>query len=162
MANQHAARLPALLGSAIFLVIAPGTVAVYLPWTMTRWTVQDPRLDLIPLRVAGVLLALAGLAGLLDSFRRFAVEGLGTPAPVYPTRTLVATRLYRYVRNPMYCGVVAGIAGQALIFGSPRLFAYGLALWLAFHLFVHFYEEPRLRATYGDSYEQFRRGVPRW
>jgi protein-S-isoprenylcysteine O-methyltransferase Ste14 len=45
----------------------------------------------------------------VDSFARFALEGLGTPAPIAPTQKLVVTGLYRYVRNPIYIGVVAVI-----------------------------------------------------
>jgi hypothetical protein len=47
------------------------------------------------------LLIVAGLPGLVDSFARFALQGLGTPAPIAPTQNLVVTGLYRYVRNPI-------------------------------------------------------------
>jgi protein-S-isoprenylcysteine O-methyltransferase Ste14 len=43
------------------------------------------------------------------------VQGLGTPAAVLPTRHLVVTGLYRYVRNPMCVVVVSTILGEALI-----------------------------------------------
>ena len=162
MSEKRQARVVALIGSAAFLVLAPGTIAVYLPWTMTRWKMQPPLLGLAPLRIVGAALLALGLIGLLDSFRRFAVEGLGTPAPVFPTRTLVVTGLYRHVRNPMYCGVVAAIIGQALLFGSATLLVYAGVVWLAFHLFVIAYEEPRLRATYEPRYDDFRAHVRRW
>jgi len=99
---------------------------------------------------------------LLDSFARFAVQGLGTPAPVFPTKHLVVTGLYRYVRNPMYVGVIAVIVGQGLLFGDRRVLEYGALVWLAFHLFVLSYEEPNLRRTFGDEYREFCRNVPRW
>jgi len=51
------------------------------------------------LLVGGIMIAL-GVTGLLDSFVRFALQGVGTPAPVFPTRHLVVTGLYRHVRNP--------------------------------------------------------------
>ena len=81
----------------------------------------------------------------MDSFARFALEGLGTPAPIAPTQRLVVTGLYRYVRNPIYIAVVAVIFVQALLFGDWRLLWYGALLWLAFHLFVVMYEEPTLK-----------------
>jgi protein-S-isoprenylcysteine O-methyltransferase Ste14 len=99
---------------------------------------------------------------LLDSFARFALQGLGTPAPVFPTRHLVVTGLYRHVRNPMYLAVAAAILGQSLWFGNVRVLVYGFAVWLAFHLFVTAYEEPTLRRTYGHEYEEFCANVPRW
>lgn len=98
----------------------------------------------------------------LDSFARFAIQGLGTPAPVLPTKHLVVTGLYRYVRNPMYVGVAATIFGQGLVFGNVRVLEYGLLVWLAFHLFVLGYEEPTLRRSFGDEYAEFCRNVPRW
>jgi hypothetical protein len=89
----------ALLGSAIFLVIAPGTLAVYVPWTFTRWRMAPPLFGFSSLRILGGLMIAAGLPVLLDSFARFAIQGLGTPAPVAPPQRLVVTGLYRYVRN---------------------------------------------------------------
>jgi protein-S-isoprenylcysteine O-methyltransferase Ste14 len=113
-------------------------------------------------RHAGALLVAMGLIGLLNSFVRFALQGLGTPAPVFPTRHLVVAGLYRYVRNPMYIAVVMSILGQALIFGNTGLLEYGGIVWLLFHLFVLLYEEPALRATFGAEYDSFCAEVPRW
>jgi protein-S-isoprenylcysteine O-methyltransferase Ste14 len=152
----------AVLGSLVFLVLAPGTVAGVVPWTISRWRVQPPLLGLDLLRPVGAALVAAACAVLLDSFARFALGGLGTPAPVLPTRRLVVTGLYRHVRNPMYVAVVSAVLGQGLVLGDARVLAYGAALWLAFHLFVLGYEEPTLRRTYGEAYERFRENVPRW
>jgi protein-S-isoprenylcysteine O-methyltransferase Ste14 len=113
-------------------------------------------------RVAGGILVALGTAGLLDSFARFAVQGVGTPAPVFPTRHLVVTGLYRYVRNPMYVAVVSTILGQSLVLGNASLVRYGCLMWLLFHLFVLAYEEPTLMTTFGLEYETFCSEVPRW
>lgn len=90
------------------------------------------------------------------------MQGLGTPAPVFPTRRLVVTGLYLYVRNPMYVAVVSAILGQALIFGSVRLLEYAVFVWLLVHIFVLAYEEPKLRASFGSEYERYCSQVPRW
>ena len=119
-------------------------------------------LALLRFRVIGILFILASLPVLLDSFARFALQGLGTPAPAFPTRHLVVTGLYRYVRNPMYVAVLGLIAGQALLFGNGDLLLYAAVVWLAFQLFVLLYEEPVLRRTYAAEYEEFCRNVPRW
>jgi len=155
-------RTQSLIGSAIFLILAPGTVAGLIPWLIRRASPSSPWLDGTPLAAAGALLCLAGLAGLLASFLRFAWEGLGTPAPVAPTRTLVVTGLYRHVRNPMYVAVTALIAGQALVFANPWTLAYGAAVWAAFHAFILTYEEPTLRRSFPDQYATYVRNVPRW
>jgi protein-S-isoprenylcysteine O-methyltransferase Ste14 len=155
-------RILAIVGSAIFLVIAPGIVAGYLPWRICRWHVEAPLLGISSLRLVGVLLIAAGLTVLLDSFARFALQGLGTPAPIFPTRHLVVSGLFRYVRNPMYIAVMSLILGQGLFFGSILVLEYGIAIFVGFYLFVLLYEEPTLLKSYGREYEEFCANVPRW
>ncbi|MEJ8852590.1 isoprenylcysteine carboxylmethyltransferase family protein [Variovorax rhizosphaerae] len=153
-------RAAAIIGSAIFLVIAPGTLAVFVPWYLTHWHFALP---LFPLaRVLGAALIGAGLPILLDSFARFAWHGLGTPAPVMPPKRLVVTGFYRYVRNPMYVAVTALIAGQGLLFGSVTVLGYGAIVWAGFFLFVIAYEEPALGEQFGDEYKRYRANVRRW
>jgi protein-S-isoprenylcysteine O-methyltransferase Ste14 len=156
------ARASALLGSAIFLVLAPGTIAMYIPWTICHWGFGPPLLGVFSFRIMGALMVTAGLPVLLDSFVRFAIQGLGTPAPVAPPKRLIVTGLYRYVRNPMYVAVALLIFGQGLLFGSAGLLEYGLIVWLGFYAFVLLYEEPALRRKFGEEYEQFCAHVPRW
>jgi protein-S-isoprenylcysteine O-methyltransferase Ste14 len=149
----------AVLGSAVFLVLAPGIVAGLAPWWISRRGADTQSLPLLGL---GAVLIAAGVLVLLDSFVRFALQGSGTPAPVFPTRHLVVTGLYRYVRNPMYVAVFAVILGQSLVLGNVRVLGYAALVWLAFHLFVLAYEEPTLRKKYGEEYETFCTHVPRW
>src|SRR5271169_184632 len=120
----------AVLGTAAFLVLAPGVVAGLVPWWISRWQFRTPFPGYFPLRGIGVLLIAAGTFVLLDSFARFALQGLGTPAPVFPTRHLVVSGLYRYVRNPMYVAVAGVIMGQGLLFGDVRVLEYGVLVWL--------------------------------
>jgi protein-S-isoprenylcysteine O-methyltransferase Ste14 len=155
-------RLLSITGSAVFLVIAPGAVAGFVPWWITRWRLQTPFAGMAILCFVGSVLIGIGVLGLLDSFVRFAIQGLGTPAPVVPTRHLVVTGLYRYMRNPMYLAVASTILGQALLFGNLARIAYGAFVWVLFYLFVLTYEEPTLSATFGSEYESFRAGVRRW
>ncbi len=111
----------AVLGTAIFLLLAPGTIAGLVPWWISRWSLRAPFLGFTPIRVVGVVFIAASISVLLESFARFALQGIGTPAPVFPTRHLVVKGFYRYVRNPMYVAVVSLILGQALLLGDIRL-----------------------------------------
>jgi protein-S-isoprenylcysteine O-methyltransferase Ste14 len=155
-------RLFAILGTALFLFAAPGTVAGLVPWWIGRWRVHSSFFGFTAVRVTGCLLIVAGLVILLEAFLRFALNGIGTPAPVFPTKHLVVTGSYRFVRNPMYVGVVSLILGQALFFGDIRIFIYGLCGWLVTHLFVLTYEEPTLRRSFANEYSDFCANVPRW
>jgi protein-S-isoprenylcysteine O-methyltransferase Ste14 len=155
-------RLGASLGTFLFFLVAPGVVAGLVPWWVSGGQMRSPFLGWYSLRVVGVVLIALGTPALLDSFVRFALEGRGTPAPVLPTEHLVVTGLYRFVRNPMYVGVLSVILGQGLLLGDARVLRYGAVVWLAFFLFVVGYEEPTLRRTFGEEYERFCANVPRW
>jgi protein-S-isoprenylcysteine O-methyltransferase Ste14 len=155
-------RTIAVLGSAVFFVVAPCTLAGLVPWWITGWQLKPPFLNLPLTRGIGVIMILAGVVGLVDAFARFALQGLGTPAPIAPPRILVVTGLYRYVRNPIYVALVSIILGQAMLMGDWRLIVYGVLLWLFFHVWVVAIEEPTLEQTFGNEYEAFRAAVPRW
>ncbi|MGC1629539.1 MAG: isoprenylcysteine carboxylmethyltransferase family protein [Candidatus Acidiferrales bacterium] len=155
-------RALALLGTAVFLVLAPGFFVVLVPYQISRWRFQPPLWGFTPFRVLGVLLMAVGLPVLLESFARFALQGLGTPAPVFPTQHLVVKGFYRYVRNPMYVAVVSMVLGQGLLFGNMHLLVYGFGAWLVTFSFVVTYEEPTLRRSFGAEYDTYRANVPRW
>jgi protein-S-isoprenylcysteine O-methyltransferase Ste14 len=154
--------LAPILGSAAFFCVAPVVVAGIVPGAIAGWRIGSPFLGLEALRAVGVVLLATSAACLIDCFARFAIQGRGTPAPAAPTSSLIVSGQYRYVRNPMYLAVVAAILGQALLFGSSRVLAYGCIVWCFFHLFVLGYEEPTLRRTFGESYRRYEAGVGRW
>ena len=117
-----------ILATAIFLCLAPGTVAGLIPFWISGWWFEPPFFGLEPVRWFGVLLIALAAPVLLESFARFALEGLGTPAPVLPTQHLVVKGFYRYVRNPMYVAVVSIIIGQGLLLGNASLLYAALVL----------------------------------
>lgn len=113
-------------------------------------------------QVAGVIIGASGAVLALWCIFTFALTGRGTPAPFDPPRRLVDVGPYRLVRNPMYVGAGLALAGAALFYQSWALLVYGLVFVLITHLFVVVYEEPTLRATFGDSYQQYCQRVHRW
>jgi protein-S-isoprenylcysteine O-methyltransferase Ste14 len=155
-------RRTAALGSALFFLLAPGTVAGLGPYALTGWHMGTPLEPWLPVRVVGAGLLAACIAVILHAFARFVAEGRGTPAPVAPTQFLVTGGLYRRVRNPMYVAVTGAIVGQALLLGRLGLLAYALVVWAVCATFVALHEEPALRRRYGASYEAYRAAVPAW
>jgi protein-S-isoprenylcysteine O-methyltransferase Ste14 len=146
------------LRALFFVLLLPGTLGFAVPIWIGLSADADPG----ALRWLGVPLQLAGTCVLLWCVRDFAVRGRGTLAPVDPPKELVAVGLYRWVRNPMYVGVVTVLIGHALFFGSSALGIYAAAVFTGFHLFVTLYEEPGLRARFGESYARYCAAVPRW
>ena len=146
--------LKAVLGSTAFFFAAPCVVGGVIPWWISGWS--GPRFW------PGLVLVAAGAYVVLRTFVRFVREGRGTPAPVAPTEELVVGGDYRYVRNPMYVGVVTAILGQALTFLDLWILGYGVLAWAVMAAFVRWYEEPVLLRQYGAHYEDYRRKVPAW
>jgi protein-S-isoprenylcysteine O-methyltransferase Ste14 len=147
------------LKSLLFLIVAPGMIAGYIPLALLR---NGPPVETgIFAYLAFPLWAVGGII-LLWSFWNFLIQGRGTPAPIDPPKELVATGFYRYVRNPMYVGVLAIIIGHFLWFEYWDLLIYAIVVFVAFHTFVSYYEEPTLKRKFGASYENYLKKVPRW
>jgi protein-S-isoprenylcysteine O-methyltransferase Ste14 len=150
------------LKTILFSLFIPGTVVGMIPYLiltrLTRLPLFDPGASLY----AGIMLIIAGVLIYLTSARFFVAFGKGTPAPIDPPLLLVTTGPYRFVRNPMYCSGILILFGEFVISGSGAILLYLLFIWLIFHLFIVFYEEPHLRKVFGEPYEKFCRKVPRW
>jgi len=110
----------------------------------------------------GMAMGAAGLALALGCVLTFVFLGKGTAAPFDPPRRLVVRGPYRFVRNPMYLGAGLLLAGGAVFYRAPWLWAYLGLLWLVVHLLVVFYEEPTLRRLFGQDYDNYTRRVSRW
>ena len=151
----------AVVRTVLFAFAFMGTVLVYVPYFLASgpgtayWTLG-------PWRYLGLLPLAAGIAGLARCLRDFAVLGRGTPAPFDPPQQLVATGLYRWVRNPMYLSALSLLVGESMLLEAPVLLRYAVGFFLATHLFVVLYEEPALRRKFGESYDRYRATVPRW
>ncbi len=150
----------------IFTVLVPGVVGFWLP------SAVDPGAHRAGgIWEAGWIPIAAGTLIYLWCLLRFLAAG-GTPAIHFtrPVRFLIGEEpkglvsggLYRYSRNPMYMGVLTAIFGQAILFASPRIAGYGCVVLACFYLIVVLIEEPHLRATRGQAYEEYCRAVPRW
>ena len=109
----------------------------FLPWIAGTWTIIWCSIDIIRL-------------------------GGGTPAHLDPPKTLIVNGPYRHVRNPIYLGALLVILGYMLWFGSRLLIVYFSFAALAFHTLIALIEEPILRNSFGDAYEEYLQQVPRW
>jgi protein-S-isoprenylcysteine O-methyltransferase Ste14 len=128
--------------SVVHFALAPGVVVGLVPWAMTGWNPQTPPWSSPPLRVLGAAMIAVGVAVLVRLFVRFVTDGLGTPAPLVPTRHLVV--------------------GQALLLGRAGLLVYAAAVWATVAAFVRWYEEPALHERFAGSYDEYRVAVPAW
>jgi protein-S-isoprenylcysteine O-methyltransferase Ste14 len=124
-----------ILNTLLFTILVPGSVLVLIP----GWILHGFPRPQTGLRTwVGMAIILLGVAIYFRCAWEFAIRGLGTPAPVAPTKFLVTTALHRYVRNPMYIGVFGVIIGEAATFRSMRLLAYAGFFCVPVPLFVIF------------------------
>ena len=139
-----------------FLVL-PGIAAFVLPPLLA--SVDPWRTEVLRL---GGLVMLLGIVLLLWCVRDFYVSGKGTLAPWDPPKNLVVIGLYRYVRNPMYVGVLTLVAGWSMLLASPVLALYTVVLAVGFHIRVIVNEEPWLSSQFGNEWARYRANVGRW
>jgi protein-S-isoprenylcysteine O-methyltransferase Ste14 len=152
---------PLFFKNLVFTVLVPGTFGVYLPMAIAHRTGAKAQ-AVGPLWFLGLALLALGTMIYLLCVIEFAGRGQGTPAPIDPPRALVVSGLYRYVRNPMYLGVLCVVLGLTSLTGSTALLAYAGGLWLMFEVFILLYEEPALRREFGEAYVEYCTQVRRW
>jgi protein-S-isoprenylcysteine O-methyltransferase Ste14 len=156
-----ATRSRSILVSILFIVFGgPGPLLVYVPYAITRF--RSPQDQPLWQTLSADSLIFIGLIPLFDSIWRFIDAGGGTLVPTVPTERLVVSGLYRYVRNPMYVGVLTALAGEAVLFWNRGVVIEGAICWLAIELFVRFYEEPTLARQFPKDYARYRQHVHRW
>lgn len=116
------------------------------------------------IRIAGIALTAAGLA--LAFWARYHLgRNWSSQITLKEGHTLVCTGPYRYLRHPIYSGILLALVGTALTVGRYRALL-GVALaWLAF-LWKASQEDAWLARAFGEQFERQRqrtgRLLPRW
>ena len=149
------------------IALLPGTVTLLVPAALllaagsnVGWGLDGIAAG-VPV-LLGLALIVAGFALWLWTVRLFARVGEGTLAPWDPTRKLVVEGPYRHVRNPMIAAVLAVLAGEAVLFGSPVLLIWFAVFFAGNFVFFSLYEEPGLERRFGEDYRAYKANVPRW
>ena len=152
---------PQWLTTVASLIVGAGFFALWF-WLLPPWL--GFHVDTARWRWIAAVPSVLGFAVALRCVWDFGRTGHGTPAPIAPPKRLVVVGFYRYVRNPMYVGFIAGWVGLWVVFGRVNLIAITVAaaVILSVALFVRLYEEPTLRKMFGAEYEEYCRNVPRW
>src|SRR5437660_10646391 len=125
-----------IIRTLIFTILVPGFVAVFVPHWLAGSALK-PTLGTIEL--VGIVLIGLGAAIYFRCAWEFAYHGLGTPAPIDPPTILVSRGPHRFVRNPMYVGVLSVVFAVLSPFRSVRIPMYLRCLWLPLLFFVVLY-----------------------
>ena len=147
-AAQLLYRVPLMIGVLLFVA------RDRLPEVLTR-RFATPTAGLLAASVAITALGL----GFAVWARRHLGRNWSANVEVKENHALIRTGPYRYVRHPIYTGLLLAFCGSALATGEWR---GPLAVILAFLSFVRktSVEERRMRATFPE-YERYRQNTPR-
>ena len=77
------------------------------------------------------------------------------------TEPLISEGPYKYVRHPLYSGVVSLVLGWGLLLDYSFLLLSAVLLLFWFNFVVAAFEEKELQAIFGEEYAQYSRDVPR-
>jgi protein-S-isoprenylcysteine O-methyltransferase Ste14 len=111
--------------------------------------------------VIGIVLIASGIA--LPVLARGQFVQAGTYVnPYKPVSQVVCSGVYRYVRNPMYVGLMLITGGLGVAFASDWTLLMIIPLALILRNGVVLREERYLERKFGDEYRQYRDSVPRW
>ena len=151
-----------LIRAIVYSTLFIGFVLVFLPARVLAWSGIVGPADVGLMQIAGLVIGAIGAFVAVWCIATFVTVGRGTPMPLDPPRRLVDAGPYRLVRNPMYIGAGLALMGAALFYESWALLGYCAAFAIVMHLFVVRYEEPTLRASFGDDYVRYCQRVRRW
>jgi len=145
----------------LWTTLCPGTVTILVPlYLLAENDAFDQHLGWA--QWIGMMLIVSGAGILFSCIYAFARFGKGTLSPIHPTRHLVIQGLYRYMRNPMYVGVVVILLGETIAFASWMMLIYAICMFILFNAFIMLFEEPYLQKHFGDEYDRYRHHVHRW
>ena len=75
---------------------------------------------------------------------------------------LIQHGIYRRTRNPQYVGYAGMFLGAAIVAGSGLALVSTLLFIAVIHVFITWVEEPHMRRTFGDVFDQYARKVSRY
>lgn len=108
-----------------------------------------------------VALGAGGFATMMAAWWQFRVANVAI-CPTARTARLLTDGIYRLTRNPMYLGMVMMLFSAALALGTPSFFLAAIAYFAVLNGVFCPYEEQKLSATFGETYDRYRESVRRW
>lgn len=161
-------RLTALLPESIersTFVLASSLVLIVLYWQwrplpQVIWSLESPFARTL---MWGVLLTGFGIALLstfiIDHFELFGLRQVSRALLSRAARqpSFRVTYLYKFMRHPLYFGMLLGLWGTPDMTLGHLIFATGMSVYVL--IGIHF-EERDLEVFLGDEYRQYKRRVP--
>jgi protein-S-isoprenylcysteine O-methyltransferase Ste14 len=149
-AQQKAPPVARLLYSTPILI---GSYLIFADWSRFNWA----RAHILPRSVAldlgAIMLTTFGI-GLAIWARFYLGTNWSSAVSVKVGHELVRTGPYRWVRHPIYCGLLLALVGTALqhdrLIGLAAVALFWLGFWIKSGM-----EEQFMRQTFGEQYAEY-------
>jgi protein-S-isoprenylcysteine O-methyltransferase Ste14 len=114
-----------------------------------------------PFNLLGIILLVAGYY--IASTTKQMFRRTQTPINHHATPNNLHTKgIFRYTRNPMYLGIVIGLAGIAILTGLVYNLIFPLVYLLLMDIFFIRTEEKQLYKVFGEAYKSYGKKTRRW
>ncbi|MEN6372008.1 MAG: isoprenylcysteine carboxylmethyltransferase family protein [Armatimonadota bacterium] len=125
---------------------------------------ENPITEPVALILTGLMWSL-GLFWIFWAYSYLIFVGSGSPAEAFgialePTRQLVTTGPFAYVRNPMIFGLIFILLGVGFLANSVMGLALIPVAGLLAAAYIRLFEERELIRRFGDTYEHYKAHVP--
>lgn len=126
------------------------------------WIEKNITIKFFPASILGVIIMVLGLTAVTLTVSSIIRIGKGTLAPWSPSRHLVISGLFRYVRNPMIFGVLMVLIGESIAILSYRILIWAGCFFVINNIWFIIFEEPSLEKKFGEEYREYKTKVHRW
>jgi len=139
--------IPVILGTYLI-----GSVRIRLGWWTTRVL---PRTETI--QAIAILITAAGI-GLAIWARFYLGQNWSGTVTIKVGHTLTRSGPYKWVRHPIYSGILLAMIGTALAHGRPTGLIAIVLFWLGFAIKLRL-EEQFMRKTFGQEYDEYAKAT---
>lgn len=161
--NEHGVMFPRLIPASVLVLFLAGLLQWILPLPLSLFTAFASPGDVggACLFSMGAMLAAAGIAISFAGYRALRRHGAEVE-PSQPAAVLVTDGIFAWTRNPCYLGWLMALFGLALMLMLDWLLILLVPTSILLNLAVVRSEERHLLKRFGETYEDYRRRVPRY
>jgi protein-S-isoprenylcysteine O-methyltransferase Ste14 len=151
---------PGVIAPPPLLALAALLIGLALDWLLPVYVVATLLGSWARGFVGSIVVAIGAALG-IAGLQRFAEADTNVES-WKPALHLATAGIYRYVRNPMYCGLMLMVGGLGIALASDWTLVMIVPLALVLRNGVVLREECYLERKFGEDYRRYKASVPRW
>lgn len=152
---QRAGWVTALVHYDLMVLLGPALVeAIQVALAVPLWPLPIPE-------EIGIVLVLAGQAGIILTMVNLALQGQGAPFAIALSRRLAVGWMYAWTRNPMVLWLLFTLVALGIWLQSGLYLLWVLVVFTpAIIMYLLIYEERELEIRFGTAYRDYKATTP--